>query len=64
MKEYRYITLADEPMIKDITAEWFHSKWDVSYNTGDYSEASNTGSGSAAGSLQLKLVEEFYRERI
>lgn len=29
MKEYRYITLADEPMIKDMTAEWFHNKWGV-----------------------------------
>lgn len=29
MKEYRYIILKEEPMIKDRAAEWFHSKWGV-----------------------------------
>ena len=29
MKEYRYITLKEEPVIKDMAAEWFHSKWGV-----------------------------------
>lgn len=29
MKEYRYITLIEEPMIKDKAAEWFHNKWGV-----------------------------------
>ncbi len=29
MKEYRYITLVEKPMIKDLAAEWFHSKWGV-----------------------------------
>lgn len=26
---YRYITLRDEPQLKDKAAEWFHSKWGV-----------------------------------
>ena len=29
MKEYRYITLAEEPILKDAAASWFHSKWGV-----------------------------------
>ena len=29
MKEYRYITLVEKPMIKDLAAERFHSKWGV-----------------------------------
>ena len=29
MKEYRYITLLEEPMLKDRAAEWFHSKCGV-----------------------------------
>ena len=29
MKNCRYITLKEEPMIKDLAAEWFHSKWCV-----------------------------------
>ena len=29
MKEYRYITLMEEPMLKDAAASWFHSKWGV-----------------------------------
>ncbi len=29
MKEYRYITLTEEPTIKDVAASWFHSKWGV-----------------------------------
>ena len=29
MKEYRYITLMEKPMIKDLAAEWFHSKWGI-----------------------------------
>ena len=29
MKEYRYITLKEEPSIKELAAEWFHSKWGV-----------------------------------
>ena len=29
MKEYRYITLREYPAIKELAAEWFHSKWGV-----------------------------------
>lgn len=29
MKDYRYITLMEKPMIKDLAAEWFHSKWGI-----------------------------------
>lgn len=29
MKEYRYITLREEPTLKDKAAFWFHSKWGV-----------------------------------
>lgn len=29
MKEYRYITLREEPILKDKAASWFHSKWGV-----------------------------------
>lgn len=29
MKEYRYITLLEEPRLKDRAAEWFHNKWGV-----------------------------------
>ena len=29
MKEYKYITLREEPKIKDMVATWFHSKWGV-----------------------------------
>ena len=29
MKEYKYITLREEPKIKDKAATWFHSKWGV-----------------------------------
>ncbi len=29
MAEYRYITLREEPTLKDMAAEWFHSKWGV-----------------------------------
>ena len=29
MKEYRYISLIEEPSLMDMAAEWFHSKWGV-----------------------------------
>ena len=29
MSDYRYITLRDEPELKDRAAAWFHSKWRV-----------------------------------
>ncbi len=29
MKEYRYITLMEKPMIKELAAEWFHHKWGI-----------------------------------
>lgn len=29
MKEYRYITLREEPTIKEVAAEWFHNKWGI-----------------------------------
>jgi N-acetylglutamate synthase-like GNAT family acetyltransferase len=29
MKEYSYITLMENPEIKDAAASWFHSKWGV-----------------------------------
>ena len=29
MKEYQYITLREAATLKDMAAEWFHSKWDV-----------------------------------
>ena len=29
MSEYRYLTLREEPAIKDKAAEWFNSKWGV-----------------------------------
>ncbi len=29
MKEYSYITLMENPEIKDVAASWFHSKWGV-----------------------------------
>ena len=29
MKEYRYITLSEEPSLEDAAAEWFHSKWGI-----------------------------------
>ena len=29
MKEYRYVTLREEPTLKDEAASWFHSKWGV-----------------------------------
>ena len=29
MEEYKYITLRDDPSLKDTAAEWFHSKWGV-----------------------------------
>ena len=29
MKEYRYITLREEPSFEDAAAEWFHSKWGI-----------------------------------
>lgn len=29
MKKYQYITLRESPTIKDLAAEWFHSKWGV-----------------------------------
>ena len=29
MSEYRYITLREEPELKDKAAEWFHTKWGV-----------------------------------
>ncbi len=29
MKEYKYITLKEEPTIKELAAEWFHNKWGV-----------------------------------
>ena len=29
MKEYRYITLREEPSFEDTAAEWFHSKWGI-----------------------------------
>ncbi len=29
MREYSYITLRQQPELKDLAAEWFHSKWGV-----------------------------------
>lgn len=29
MEEYRYITLKEQPKLKQEAAEWFHSKWGV-----------------------------------
>lgn len=29
MSDYKYITLAEMPSMKDKAAEWFHSKWGV-----------------------------------
>ena len=29
MKEYKYITLREEPKIKDMAATWFNNKWGV-----------------------------------
>ena len=29
MKKYRYITLMEKPMIKNLAAEWFQSKWGI-----------------------------------
>lgn len=29
MKEYKFITLMEEPALKENAAEWFHSKWSV-----------------------------------
>ena len=29
MKELSYITLRDNPSLKDIAAEWFHNKWGI-----------------------------------
>ena len=29
MKEYKFITLLEEPAFKENAAEWFHSKWSV-----------------------------------
>lgn len=29
MKKYQYITLREAPAIKELAAEWFHSKWGV-----------------------------------
>lgn len=29
MSDYRYVTLRDEPEMKNAAAEWFHSKWGV-----------------------------------
>ena len=29
MKEYQYITLREAAELKDVAAEWFHSKWGV-----------------------------------
>lgn len=29
MKEFTFITLRDDPSLKDTAAEWFHSKWGV-----------------------------------
>ncbi len=29
MKDYRYISLREDPRIKDQAAQWFHSKWGV-----------------------------------
>ena len=29
MGVYKYITLRDNPELKDIAAEWFHNKWGV-----------------------------------
>ena len=29
MKELTFITLMDDPSLKDTAAEWFHSKWGV-----------------------------------
>lgn len=26
---YKYVLLAEEPLIKDKAAEWFHSKWEI-----------------------------------
>ncbi len=29
MKQYKYITLREQPEIKDTAAQWFHEKWGV-----------------------------------
>ena len=29
MKQFTYITLRNDPALKDTAAEWFHSKWSV-----------------------------------
>lgn len=29
MKQFNYITLREKPELKDVAAEWFHSKWGV-----------------------------------
>lgn len=29
MKQYNYITLRQQPVLKDMAAHWFHSKWGV-----------------------------------
>jgi len=29
MKKLVYITLKDNPVLKDTAAEWFHSKWGI-----------------------------------
>lgn len=33
MNEYKYCTLRENPKLKDIAAEWFHSKWGVPKET-------------------------------
>lgn len=33
MKEYKYITLKEEPTIKELAAEWFHDKCGGSYRS-------------------------------
>ena len=29
MEEFRFITLRDDPSLKETAAEWFHRKWGV-----------------------------------
>lgn len=40
MEKYQYITLREAPDIKDLAAEWFHSKWGVPKEA--YLECMNT----------------------
>ena len=33
MKDYQYITLRQQPELKNRAAEWFHGKWGVPQDT-------------------------------